>query len=274
MKSEHNRKQDLELIPDLPPHDRYYFGYQYGLGHDYIVPYLKSKGVKLDGAAICEIGCGEGGVLAALADEGATDVLGIDIRQEAIDRAANIFGAFKIPSEFDLHDVTGSETPAKWKERFDFVTLRDVIEHLDQTELSLRHVMDFLKPGGYLYIVFPPYYSPFGAHQHLLKTFWGRIPYMQFLPNALFKPMTSRAKYEVDIPEVARLRDIRLTIGKFRSAAKTVGLEIMEEELYFLRPVFKLKFGLPPIKANFLKWIPGIREVVALEASYLLRKPS
>jgi hypothetical protein len=34
-----------------------------------------------------------------------------------------------------------------------------------------------------------------------------------------------------------------------------------------------MKFGLPAIKANFLKAIPGIRELFALEASYLLRKP-
>ena len=38
---------------------------------------------------------------------------------------------------------------------FDLVLLRDVIEHLEETELSLRHVMDFMKPGGWLYVVFP-----------------------------------------------------------------------------------------------------------------------
>jgi hypothetical protein len=69
------------------------------------------------------------------------------------------------------------------------------------------------------------------------------------------------------------LREIRLTIDKFRRAAKNARLEIVNEELYFLRPVFKMKFGLPAIKANFLKAVPGIRELAALEASYLLRKP-
>ncbi len=260
-------------MPGLLPEERYYFGYQYGLGHDFLVQYLEGKGVVFNGSSIAEIGCGEGGVLTALADRGASRTLGIDIRQEAIDRASRFFRHFGLQGEFEIHDITGEETPAKWKEKFDFVTLRDVIEHLHETENSLKHVMDFLKPGGYLYVVFPPYYSPFGAHQHLLKTIWGKIPYLQFLPDLLFKPLTSKAKYPVDIPEVASLREIRLTIGKFRSAVKNVGLEIVEEELYFLRPVFKLKFGIPPVKANFLKMIPGVRELVALEASYLLRKP-
>ncbi len=268
-----DRLKELEQIPGLISQDRYYFGYQYGLGHDFLAPYLKAKGVTFRGAAIAEIGCGEGGVLTALADEGSTRTLGIDIRQEAIDRASRFFDHFGLKGEFAIHDITGEETPAKWKEQFDFVTLRDVIEHLHETEKSLEHVMDFLKPGGYLYIVFPPYYSPFGAHQHLLKTIWGKIPYLQFLPDLFFKPLTSRAKYPIDIPEVASLREIKLTIRKFRRSVRKVGLEIVEEELYFLRPVFKLKFGLPPVKANFLKMIPGVREMVALEASYLLRKP-
>ena len=68
------------------------------------------------------------------------------------------------------------------------------------------------------------------------------------------------------------LRRIRLTISKIRRAIKNALLEMVDEQLYFLRPVFKLKFGLPPIRANFLKRIPVIRELAALEASYLLRK--
>jgi len=269
-----DRVQQLEQMPGLISQDRYYFGYQYGLGREFLGPYLEQRGVQFQGAAIAEIGCGEGGVLTALADRGASRALGIDIRQEAIDRASSFFEYFGLPGEFAIHDITGEATPAKWKEQFDLVMLRDVIEHLHETEHSLKNVMEFIKPGGYLYVVFPPYYSPFGAHQHLLKTMWGRVPYLQFLPDMVFSPLTNKAKYPIDVEEVRSLREIRLTIGKFRKAAKSVGLEILEEELYFLRPVFKLKFGLPPVRANFLRKIPAVRELVALEASYLLRKPA
>src|SRR5437868_4524395 len=166
--TEQPRVKQLEGVAGVTANDRYYFGYQYGLGTQHIVPYLKSKGVPFAGKRICEIGCGEGGVLAALADEGASNAVGIDIRQEAIDRAEIIFKALDIPSEFRIHDVTNDPTPPEWRESFDFVTLRDVMEHLDNTEGSLQNVMDFLRPGGYLYVVFPPYYSPFGGHQHAL----------------------------------------------------------------------------------------------------------
>jgi SAM-dependent methyltransferase len=220
---------------------------------------------------ICEIGCGEGGVLAALADEGAQFALGIDIRQEAIDRAEIIFRALDIHSNFRIHDITNQSTPPEWREQFDFVTLRDVMEHLDDTVGSLKHVMEFLRPGGYLYVVFPPYYSPYGGHQHALNNHWGKLPFLHFLPDAAFKPLI-RSGRALDVEEVSRLRGIRLTIGKFREAIDDAGLKVIDEELYFLRPVFKLKFGLPAIKVDFLRHVPFAREVMALEASYLLRK--
>jgi SAM-dependent methyltransferase len=269
----HQKRLELLERAGISKNDQYYFGYQYGLGVQYIAPYLLKRDVKLVGASICEIGCGEGGVLAALADEGAQYSLGIDIRQEAIDRAKHIFQILAINSDFHIHDITSSETPGAWRERFDFVTLRDVIEHLDDTEKSLRHVMDFLKPGGHLYIVFPPYYSPYGAHQHALKNFWGKFPFIQFLPDVLFNGMI-KSGVDLDVEEVTRLREIRMTVGKFRAAAKSVGLELIEEELYFLRPVFKMKFGINPLRANLLKRIPILREIVSLEAAYLLRKPA
>lgn len=261
----------LERVPGITANDRYYFGYQFGLGHDYVVPYLESE-VGLQGKNVCEVGCGEAGVLAAIKDAGAANVVGLDIRQEAIDRARTIFDSLRIKGDFALHNITEEKTPVAWSEAFDLVILRDVIEHLEETEQSLKHVMEFVKPGGFLYIVFPPYYSPFGAHQHLLKTFWGRMPFLQLLPNGLFEALTAKARHEIDVEEVARLRDIRLTIDGFRHAAENVGLEIVQEELFFLRPVFKMKFGLPTVKANFLRHVPGVRELVALEASYLLKK--
>jgi SAM-dependent methyltransferase len=269
--TQHPRVRQLTGV--ISPNDQYYFGYQYGLGIEQLVPYLKSQGVPFEGKNICEIGCGEGGVLAALADQGSKKALGIDIRQEALDRAEVIFNALGINSEFKIHDVTNNDTPPEWREQFDFVTLRDVMEHLEQREKSLQHVVDFIRPGGYLYVVFPPYYSPYGGHQHLLKSFFGRLPFVQALPDALFKPIVNTGKIDLDIDEVSRMRDIRLTIGKFKSATKRVGLDLVDEQLYFLRPVFKYKFGLPAVKMNVLKSIPLLREVFSLEAGYLLRKP-
>ena len=273
--SEHTqqRVKALEAREDINPYERYYFGYQYGLGTEFLAPYFKKNGVNLNGALIAEIGCGEGGVLAAIADEGASEVLGIDIRQVAIDSAAKTFSTLGINADFAIVDITNDKVPDKWRDHFDLVLLRDVIEHLHETEKSLRNIMQFIKPGGYLSVVFPPYYSPFGAHQHLLDNKMGKLPFIQLLPDGMFNKAYKNARLQIDVEEVSSLREIRLTIDKFRTAAKSAGFETISEDLYFLRPVFKMKFGLPTIKANFLKAIPGLREIAALEASYLLRKP-
>src|SRR4249920_1497402 len=97
--------KQLAAREDINSYDRYYFGYQYGLGSEYIAPYLKSKGVELSGAKICEIGCGESGVLAALAEEGAAEVVGIDIRDVAVESSRKIFGELGITGEFAIHNI-------------------------------------------------------------------------------------------------------------------------------------------------------------------------
>jgi len=89
----------LEQRPDLNLYERYYFGYQYGLGKEYIIPYLNKNGVELHGKNICEIGCGEGGVLAALAQEGCAEVVGIDIRDTALESSRKAFEALGLKTE-------------------------------------------------------------------------------------------------------------------------------------------------------------------------------
>ena len=37
-----------------------------------------------------------------------------------------------------------------WERHFDLALLRDVIEHLDETETALANIRKVLKPGGHL----------------------------------------------------------------------------------------------------------------------------
>jgi hypothetical protein len=58
---------------------------------------------------------------------------------------------------------------------------------------------------------------------------------------------------------------------KFLDAAKKSGYELFRDDYYLLRPVFKMKFGLPAIKISALSFIPVIRNFFSLEASFILR---
>ena len=257
----------------IDPNVLYYWGYMYDLSHDYMIDYLEKKGAKIKEGTIVEIGSAEGGNLCAMSERGAAELVGTDIAEVRLESARAIADILDLDITYSANDIIYEEQPEDWREHFDLALLRDVIEHLDDAETALRNIKGLLKPGGMLYVTFPPWYSPFGAHQQLLLNGASKIPYVHFLPNRLFERVISSGRAN-DVVEVRRLREIRMTTSKFRSAARRAGYSIVDEKLFFIRPVFRSKFGLPPIGANILKPFPGLRDVLALEAGYLLRKDS
>lgn len=249
----------------------YYWGYMYDLSRDYVIDYLESKDVAIRGASIIEIGSAEGGNLCAMAERGAAELIGTDIAEVRLESARRIAEVLKLEIPYSSNDIIYQAQPPEWKDHFDLALLRDVIEHLDDAETALRNIRKLLKPGGYLYVTFPPWYSPFGGHQQLLMNRPGKLPFLHYLPKPLFTKAIASGRPD-DVVEVQRLRQIRMTTTKFRRAARAAGFDIRDERLFLLRPVFKSKFGLPAVGANFLKPIPVLRDVLALEAGYILKK--
>ncbi|MBL7997686.1 MAG: class I SAM-dependent methyltransferase [Candidatus Kapabacteria bacterium] len=256
---------------EFAENERYYWGYQYLLARDVIVPELMQRGAFKAGDAVAEIGCGEAGVLDAFVERGAVHGLGTDIAPYRLSIARKVADTLGIDITVSEHDILFSEPLPEWRNRYQLAILRDVIEHLDDATLALKNIRNILAPGGWLYVTFPPYNSPYGGHQHLLHNSWGKIPYMHLLPEPLFKPMISTSTSAIDIEEVQRLRNIRLSASKFMQAARDAGYSIEHEEYYLFRPVFKLKFGLPTIRLTALKSLPLVKSVFSLEAAYLLR---
>lgn len=264
-------KEIVDNDPSIERIDAYLWGYMYALASEFVIPYLESKGTPIRGASVIEIGCAEGGNLCAMAEHGARELVGTDIAEERLESAANIASKLGLDITFSSHDIIGEEPKPEWRNRFDVALLRDVIEHLDDATIALRNIRRVLKPGGVLYVTFPPYHSPFGGHQHLLGNWVGKLPYMHLLPSAVFKAMVSTSEIERNKVEVQRLHRIRMTTSKLRKAARDAGYTIADEKLYLIRPVFKMKFGLHPIGADILKPFPGIRDAIAMEAGYILK---
>jgi 2-polyprenyl-3-methyl-5-hydroxy-6-metoxy-1,4-benzoquinol methylase len=262
----------IQAAENISLNVKHLWGYQYRLAKEVLVPYLQKQSVFKAGARVVEIGCAEAGVLMAFAEAGARDVLGTDIEQLRLDAGTDIASRLDIPLTLSTHDVLFDAPKPEWEHAFDLVILRDVIEHLDDTALALRNVQRLLKPGGFVFIEFPPYNSPFGGHQHLLRNTLGNIPYTHLLPKSLFAKMTASGWHQVDIDEVRRLAKIRLMPKSFKAAARAAGYSICHEQYYLLRPVFKMKFGLPTIPLTALKWIPGVKELLSLEANYILQR--
>jgi hypothetical protein len=68
-------------------HDRKYWQYEYDVADRFIVPLLDSWGVRPAGAAVLDVGCGEGGGLCALHDRGGS-CAGFDIDESRVQSGA------------------------------------------------------------------------------------------------------------------------------------------------------------------------------------------
>jgi SAM-dependent methyltransferase len=100
------------------------------------------------GGRVLDAGCGTGGYLRWLLDEGSfAGGAGVDIASSAIDYAGT-----RVP-EADLHVAPLSQLPFP-DESFDLVVTNDVLQHVDESELdrSLAELRRVLRPGGTLLV--------------------------------------------------------------------------------------------------------------------------
>ncbi|MBU3699556.1 MAG: class I SAM-dependent methyltransferase [Candidatus Kapabacteria bacterium] len=248
---------------------------QYRLAEHTLIPWLEDLAVLPKHPAVCEIGCAEGGVLAAFVDHGAINALGTDIQGPLLDIISQpIWSGLSYDITFTHHDVIYDDVPPSWQHAFDVVLLRDVIEHLDDAGVALKNIARLLKPGGVVVVTFPPYTSPFGGHQQLLGTKLGSLPFIHLLPWPLFRRVIS-AGDPVNHEELERLHSIRCSADKVTSAARRAGLNIVDERYFALRPVFRWKYqrNIPVFEVSKIRRFPLVKPL-AMEVAFVLQLPA
>ena len=196
--------------------DEDYRRYQVDLATRYLIPTLTHWGVPFDGKRVLEVGCGDGGCAAAFERAGAQVVM-MDVEQRLVDIARELNDREGVHAKAFVGDVF-DEAGAFYDEGpFDIVVFRDVMEHLEEPARALQIVARHLSSDGLVFVVFPPYYSPYGAHQQILPRKklgflpYNKLPYVQLLPDRSFS-----AIIRGDAPanrEVARLRAGTLESG-------------------------------------------------------------
>lgn len=264
------RSEQMDLLPRTKRNIRM----QYRLAQHTLIPWLENLGVLPEHAAVCEIGCAEGGVLAAFADRGASYALGTDIQEPLLRIVSTpVWNELGYAITFTQHDVIYDEIPHEWQHRFDVVLLRDVIEHLDDAGIALANIARIMKPGGIVLVTFPPYTSPFGGHQQLLGTKSGALPFVHLLPWSIFGAMVRKGD-PVNQEEVERLHTIRCSAQKVKQAATRAGLAVLDQRYFGLRPVFRWKYErpIPSFELGALASLPGMKSI-AMEAAFVLQVP-
>lgn len=134
-----------------------YFRFQKFQG-ELLVRFLRKNHCLNEGDLILDLGCAFGGYSSALKQAGAR-VVGLD------------FSPTKNPDGVPMVKGDANFIPAPVG-IFDTIVCASLIEHIPDPMALLMECLRVLKPGGILYLSFPPYYSPIGGHQfapyHLL----------------------------------------------------------------------------------------------------------
>lgn len=224
-------------------HDRSgYRDYQAQIGRYYLEHFVKPY---TNGKTVIDIGCGEGGVLTAFQQEG-YQCTGLEYSEKRVDYArANSAAAIKFLSG-DIQDFSSEE-------KYEIILMLDVIEHLQNKLPALKNITQMKAEDGIVIISFPPFQSPFGGHQQVMSSFLKYVPYLQLLPEFLYR----WALEKIERKNVAsHLHNYKtgITMQQFENLRHQAGLEIIKKLRYFVRPRQALRFNVKvrPLRLGFL----------------------
>jgi SAM-dependent methyltransferase len=253
---------------ELTQHTREYWKYEYDVCALFMIPLLRSWGVTLEGRSVLDVGCGEGGGLCALFDQGAVCV-GFDIDEYRIQVAREL--QRKRTIGLTTGNLYANEIPYAGRD-FDLLVLHDVFEHLERKPEMLEKLKGYMKPDGRMLITFPPYFSAYGAHQQHLHSSIARLPFFHLIPFAV-STLLPRLPHEppAAVAETQKLAGLKMGMAKFEDGAHDAGLTIVGKQTYLISPNH-IRFGLKPVHAGLVSRLPIVRELLCSGVVYVLAK--
>lgn len=202
-----------------------------------------------------DFGCGWGNQSVAMANAGAGEVVGVDIR--GLDRARILAAENNCTDRVRFVE----QVPPADLETFDMVLSCSAMEHYEDPAAVVELMKQAVRPGGVIIISFAePWYGPRGSHFDAFS----RLPWV----NLLFSEQTIlRVRTHFRSDGAQRFEDVegglnRMSIAKFERIIRNSGLK---------REFFRVY-----ITKNFplLERIPIVRELFASAAACVLRKPA
>ena len=139
--------------------------WQYEKGADTIKFFLKkyTKQEMFSDKICVDIGCGAAGKSLFYASCGAKKVYGLEILDKYRSEAEALAKDLSLADKFEF--VCGDSAALPFPDEFaDTIIVNDAMEHVANPEKTILEMIRILKKGGRIYINFPPYNHPFGAH--------------------------------------------------------------------------------------------------------------
>lgn len=243
---------------------------------NYVLPFIEKTLIIKEGLKVLEIGCGEGGVLKPFFDKNC-ECLGVDLDQPRIDLAQEFLKNEIVTNNMQIinKNVYDEDFKEKYKNYFDLIILKDVIEHIHGQEEFMPFMKKLLKEKGQIFFGFPPWYMPFGGHQQIAQKKWtSKIPYYHLLPMNLYQWILKKAgESQHTIDSLIDVKQTGISIERFEKIAKKVGYTIVNKQWFLFNPIYKYKFGVEPRKQYWLLGaVPFIRNFVTTCVYYTIQK--
>lgn len=229
--------------------DRVRFDQQVDNAAGYVLPFIEKTKKMGESVRVMEVGCGEGGVLKPFIDKGC-ECVGVDLAEMRIELAKEFLheAAASGKAVFLTQNIYEEDFANEYKNYFDVIILKDVIEHVPEQEKFIPHLKTFLREGGIIFFGFPPWYMPFGGHQQVARhKVASMMPYYHILPKSVYVKILKFFKEEDwVIKELSEIKDTGITIERFEKIVEDSKLIIFNKQHYLINPIYKYKFGLQP----------------------------
>ena len=248
-----------------------YFDEQAYTTAKYVMPFIEEVMPLSSEISVLEIGCGEGGNLKPFLDQGCQKAVGVDLSSKKIGNAKRFFQPH--PKRHSLKLICADIYDVSDIGAFDLVIARDVLEHIHHQDIFMEFVKKFLKPGGKLFLGFPPWHNPFGGHQQICcSRMLSRLPYLHLLPGIIYrKVLRVFGEKEQKIRELMEIKETGISIEGFESILQKRDYQTEKRTFYFINPNYEVKFNLKPrVQASLLGLIPYLRNFITTTNYYVV----
>ena len=251
-----------------------YFNEQSESTQKYVVPYIEQGYTTIGkGCRVLEIGCGEGGNLQPFL-EMHCECYGIELSEVSYNNALKFFENNLLKKHLillnkNIYDVTPDELGGA----FDVVFLRDVIEHIPEQEVFMKHLKNFIVPRGVVFFAFPPWRMPFGGHQQIIQKKWvSLIPYFHILPKPLYRfVLKILGSSKDEIQGLLEIAETGISIHRFEKILRQEKYKIIKKTHWLFNPNYQTKFGLKPRRVFKIFQIPYLQDFYTTAMYYLLQ---
>lgn len=172
--------------------DEAYVQWEYDSGRALFERFFGSG--RLAGSRLLDAACGPGGKTAYYAEAGAAWVIGADLDRGYLERARRFAESRGVASRLRLVAADVERLPI-CDGALDAVTANDAMEHFADPGAALGEFARVLRPGGRVFLSFPPYRSAHGAHLYD----YVRLPWCQvLLPRSVLREVVEGAVREAE----------------------------------------------------------------------------